>query len=198
MSSSLLLSAASGATLAAGSVGLPALVATYWSRALSSSSAASRAAGGGGAAAAGTSPGQPDAFTAALQQKTEEELRLLALKQGQPHTAAEPAEQQQQEADGAEEVCGCEKRGWWRGRQPGELGRLAACSRHLHRLQGDCSRRPCLLPGSVNQHQLTRNTTRKSPPQELPEHGKREFGGYSGPEPTRYKDWEIKGRCSDF
>ncbi|EFN55403.1 hypothetical protein CHLNCDRAFT_134518 [Chlorella variabilis] len=25
-----------------------------------------------------------------------------------------------------------------------------------------------------------------------------EYGGYAGPEPTRYKDWEIKGRCSDF
>lgn len=27
---------------------------------------------------------------------------------------------------------------------------------------------------------------------------KQEFGGYAGPEPTRYSDWEIKGRCSDF
>lgn len=25
-----------------------------------------------------------------------------------------------------------------------------------------------------------------------------EFGGPSGPEPTRYGDWEHKGRCSDF
>jgi len=34
-------------------------------------------------------------------------------------------------------------------------------------------------------------------------HGKREIGGYKGPEPTRYSrsgtsDWEIKGRCTDF
>lgn len=26
----------------------------------------------------------------------------------------------------------------------------------------------------------------------------REIGGPSGPEPTRYGDWERKGRCSDF
>ena len=25
-----------------------------------------------------------------------------------------------------------------------------------------------------------------------------EIGGPSGPEPTRYGDWEIKGRCIDF
>ncbi len=25
-----------------------------------------------------------------------------------------------------------------------------------------------------------------------------EFGGPKGPEPTRYGDWEQKGRCTDF
>lgn len=25
-----------------------------------------------------------------------------------------------------------------------------------------------------------------------------EIGGPSGPEPTRFGDWEFKGRCSDF
>nr|WP_246422761.1 succinate dehydrogenase assembly factor 4 [Roseospira visakhapatnamensis] len=25
-----------------------------------------------------------------------------------------------------------------------------------------------------------------------------EIGGPRGPEPTRYHDWEVKGRCSDF
>ncbi len=25
-----------------------------------------------------------------------------------------------------------------------------------------------------------------------------ETGGYDGPEPTRYGDWEHKGRCTDF
>jgi shikimate dehydrogenase len=26
----------------------------------------------------------------------------------------------------------------------------------------------------------------------------REVGGASGPEPTRYGDWELRGRCIDF
>lgn len=26
----------------------------------------------------------------------------------------------------------------------------------------------------------------------------KEFGGVDGPEPTRYGDWTIRGRCSDF
>lgn len=25
-----------------------------------------------------------------------------------------------------------------------------------------------------------------------------EIGGRDGPEPTRYGDWEVNGRCSDF
>jgi hypothetical protein len=33
------------------------------------------------------------------------------------------------------------------------------------------------------------------------EQGEKEIGGYEDaglPEPTRYNDWEVKGRCSDF
>ena len=30
------------------------------------------------------------------------------------------------------------------------------------------------------------------------EHRPKEFGGPKGPEPTRYGDWEKKGRCIDF
>jgi len=26
----------------------------------------------------------------------------------------------------------------------------------------------------------------------------KEVGGPKGPEPTRYGDWEVKGRCTDF
>jgi hypothetical protein len=26
----------------------------------------------------------------------------------------------------------------------------------------------------------------------------RELGGRNGPEPTRYGDWELRGRCIDF
>jgi hypothetical protein len=34
----------------------------------------------------------------------------------------------------------------------------------------------------------------KRPPEPMP----KEVGGPKGPEPTRYGDWEVDGRCSDF
>jgi hypothetical protein len=37
------------------------------------------------------------------------------------------------------------------------------------------------------------NRKAKGPPQKPGE-----IGGPQGPEPTRYGDWEIGGRCSDF
>jgi hypothetical protein len=38
------------------------------------------------------------------------------------------------------------------------------------------------------------------PPAAAPEPKKapREIGGPTGPEPTRYGDWERNGRCTDF
>ncbi len=38
------------------------------------------------------------------------------------------------------------------------------------------------------------------PPRPLPKVGERprEIGGPKGPEPTRYGDWEVGGRCTDF
>ncbi len=33
---------------------------------------------------------------------------------------------------------------------------------------------------------------------EIPLEQPKEIGGPKGPEPTRYGDWERKGRCSDF
>ena len=36
-----------------------------------------------------------------------------------------------------------------------------------------------------------------SPPAAQPERP-REIGGPKGPEPTRYGDWEVGGRCTDF
>jgi hypothetical protein len=35
----------------------------------------------------------------------------------------------------------------------------------------------------------------KQPPEPKPP---KEIGGPKGPEPTRYGDWEVKGRCTDF
>lgn len=43
---------------------------------------------------------------------------------------------------------------------------------------------------------LARNAT--APASDLPAPTPREFGGQKGPEPTRYGDWEKKGRCTDF
>ena len=36
----------------------------------------------------------------------------------------------------------------------------------------------------------------KAPPAPAPR--PREIGGPKGPEPTRYGDWEVGGRCIDF
>lgn len=36
------------------------------------------------------------------------------------------------------------------------------------------------------------------PPPKLPPQLPKEIGGTDGPEPTRYGDWQHKGRCTDF
>ncbi len=44
-------------------------------------------------------------------------------------------------------------------------------------------------------------TTQEAPLNTTPEMPKRvpkEIGGPPGPEPTRYGDWQYKGRCTDF
>jgi hypothetical protein len=42
----------------------------------------------------------------------------------------------------------------------------------------------------------TKEQQKQAPkPEEKPP---REIGGPPGPEPTRYGDWEINGRCTDF
>jgi hypothetical protein len=37
-----------------------------------------------------------------------------------------------------------------------------------------------------------------TPPVVKPAALPKEIGGPKGPEPTRYGDWEVKGRCTDF
>ena len=37
-----------------------------------------------------------------------------------------------------------------------------------------------------------------APESDLPSERPAEHGGQAGPEPTRYGDWEKKGRCTDF
>jgi len=41
-------------------------------------------------------------------------------------------------------------------------------------------------------------TPTQGEPLVTPEQRPREIGGPSGPEPTRYGDWERRGRCIDF
>ena len=47
------------------------------------------------------------------------------------------------------------------------------------------SARPVEIPAQLDPRAAT---------QDLPP----ERGGYTGPEPTRFGDWEHKGRCTDF
>ena len=37
-----------------------------------------------------------------------------------------------------------------------------------------------------------------SPAVSAPEPSEHEVGGREGPEPTRFGDWELRGRCIDF
>ena len=39
---------------------------------------------------------------------------------------------------------------------------------------------------------------RNATPQKGPKQKPGEIGGPKGPEPTRYGDWEVDGRCTDF
>lgn len=47
---------------------------------------------------------------------------------------------------------------------------------------------------------MTETEKPKAEPEKKPEPPKmpKEIGGPKGPEPTRYGDWEQKGRCTDF
>lgn len=44
----------------------------------------------------------------------------------------------------------------------------------------------------------TKTETPPAPAPEKPAEKPQETGGPKGPEPTRYGDWEQKGRCTDF
>jgi len=45
---------------------------------------------------------------------------------------------------------------------------------------------------------MTKPEEKPAPPATKPPPKPPEFGGPKGPEPTRYGDWEQKGRCTDF
>jgi hypothetical protein len=47
----------------------------------------------------------------------------------------------------------------------------------------------------------TRETEAPAPPKPAPkpkEEREKEIGGPKGPDPTRYGDWTVNGRCVDF
>ena len=57
-----------------------------------------------------------------------------------------------------------------------------------------------LSPAAAAQKPKTQGTDVAAPPPLAPANGEivQENGGPKGPEPTRFGDWERKGRCSDF
>ncbi|MGA8755625.1 MAG: succinate dehydrogenase assembly factor 4 [Stellaceae bacterium] len=56
------------------------------------------------------------------------------------------------------------------------------------------------MDDSLPNQQLIRPTAPVIPPKATPSTvpAPREIGGPKGPEPTRYGDWEVGGRCTDF
>ena len=51
-----------------------------------------------------------------------------------------------------------------------------------------------LDPNNVTDTETEPKPAKPISPRPLP----KEIGGVTGPEPTRYGDWEHKGRCTDF
>ncbi len=53
-------------------------------------------------------------------------------------------------------------------------------------------------PIAVNNSLMSDKTDPKLPVTSIQPEKPAEVGGPKGPEPTRYGDWEQKGRCTDF
>jgi hypothetical protein len=54
------------------------------------------------------------------------------------------------------------------------------------------------LLGMSAPRETEKPTDPKSSAHPVPPPMPKEIGGPKGPEPTRYGDWEVNGRCSDF
>jgi hypothetical protein len=48
------------------------------------------------------------------------------------------------------------------------------------------------------QHDSEQAIEQDKPKRPVPAPMPKEIGGPKGPEPTRYGDWEVNGRCTDF
>ena len=53
-------------------------------------------------------------------------------------------------------------------------------------------------PTATHKHHLHVAQNAKAPENDLSDKRPAEHGGQAGLEPTRYGDWEKKGRCTDF
>ena len=53
-------------------------------------------------------------------------------------------------------------------------------------------------PGAADARAATGDIPTAGRPAASPPATKIEIGGLEGPEPTRYGDWELRGRCIDF
>ena len=51
---------------------------------------------------------------------------------------------------------------------------------------------------AMNEPKTDTATPEPGPAKPAPAPMPKEIGGPAGPEPTRYGDWEQKGRCTDF
>jgi hypothetical protein len=54
------------------------------------------------------------------------------------------------------------------------------------------------MPNSEEQVRVTPPTTPEAPVDVATVSMPPEIGGRDGPEPTRFGDWELRGRCIDF
>jgi hypothetical protein len=50
----------------------------------------------------------------------------------------------------------------------------------------------------MTEQEPNKDPPKPQPPKDEPVKRPKEIGGPAGPEPTRYGDWEQKGRCTDF
>jgi hypothetical protein len=57
---------------------------------------------------------------------------------------------------------------------------------------------PTVTPMFDKQNQIEPPKPPTEAEQNAPESAPHEIGGRDGPEPTRFGDWELRGRCIDF
>ena len=69
----------------------------------------------------------------------------------------------------------------------------AAPPRHMGIMSAESRNNPQSPPATPGERPPTPPADGKAPKETA-----KEIGGPKGPEPTRYGDWEVGGRCTDF